>query len=267
MLSSATRFFKLLVEQRQLILSMAKREVKSRYVGSQLGFIWTILQPLVMITVFWFVFSVGFRSKPMQNVPFVVWLTAGMAPWFVFSDIVLGATNIILANVNLIKKTLFHSQILPVVQLVTSTVTHCIFLLLLIGLIVFQQLEISIWFLQFFYYFFAMSVLAMGLGWMASALNVFVRDVGQIMGVIMQVGFWGTPIFWDINMMPERVQFYLKLNPMFYIVQGYRDSFISFVPFWERPVLTLYFWCFALTLFVAGALVFQKLKPQFADVL
>jgi lipopolysaccharide transport system permease protein/teichoic acid transport system permease protein len=246
---------------------MALREVKGRYVGSILGFIWTFLQPLVMITVFWFVFSVGFRSRPMEDVPFVVWLTAGMAPWFVFADIVLGSTSIILANANLIKKTPFHPQILPVVKVVSSSVTHFVFLFLLLGLIVFQRLEISLWFLQSVYYFSAMCVMALGISWMTSAINVFIRDVGQVMGVVIQVGFWATPIFWDIKMMPERIQFYLKLNPMFYVVQGYRESFISFVPFWHHPLLTIYFWGLVLLLFISGALVFQKLRPQFADVL
>jgi lipopolysaccharide transport system permease protein/teichoic acid transport system permease protein len=81
------------------------------------------------------------------------------------------------------------------------------------------------------------------------------------------MGFWATPIFWDINMMPPNIQIILKLNPMFYVVQGYRDSFIYFCPFWSYPYLTLYFWTVTIILFVVGALIFQKLKPQFADVL
>ncbi len=267
MLRSAVLFFHLLLEQRQLIVSMAIREVQSKYVGSLLGFVWTFLRPLVMITVFWFVFSVGFRSKPMQDVPFVVWLTAGMAPWFVFSDIVLRSTTVILGNANLIKKTLFYPQILPVIKVVSASVTHFAFLLLLLALLVFQGLEFSLWFFQFLYYFLGMCMLALGVSWMSSALNVFIRDVEQIMAVIIQVGFWATPIFWDIKMMPASVQMYLKLNPMFYIVQGYRDSFISFIPFWHHPLLTIYFWSVVIFLFLSGALVFQKLRPQFADVL
>lgn len=267
MVKNFLSFFSVLFTQRQLILSMGQREVRSRYVGSLLGFIWTFLQPLVMITVFWFVFSVGFRSKPMGDVPFVVWLTAGMAPWFIFSDIVLGSTGVVLGNANLIKKTLFPSQILPAVKIASSAVTHVVFLMLLLGLIIFQGLDVSFWFFQFLYYLFAMCVLALGISWLASSLNVFVRDVGQIVGVVIQVGFWATPIFWDIAIMPERIQFYLKLNPMFYIVQGYRESFIFFVPFWAHPWLTIYFWSVALGIFILGAMTFQMLKPQFADVL
>ena len=112
-----------------------------------------------------------------------------------------------------------------------------------------------------------MSFLALGISWIVSALNVFIRDVGQITGVIIQMGFWGTAIMWDIQIMPEKIQNIIKLNPMFYVVQGYRESFIYFQPFWRHPVLTIYFWTVTIIIFVVGALIFKKLKPQFADVL
>ncbi len=260
-------FLKLIVLKRSLIFSMTKRELATQYIGSLLGFVWTFVHPLVMITVFWFVFSVGFRSQPMNDVPFVVWLTAGMAPWFLFSDVVLGSAAVIIANSHLVKKTLFHTQILPVVKLLSSFVTHIIFLTVLLVLIVFQRMPLSLYFLQFIYYFLCMAYLALGLAWAVSALNVFLRDIGQVAGVVIQVGFWATPIFWDIHMMPAKIQLLLKLNPMFYIVQGYRETFIYFIPFWEHPLLTVYFWVVSTVVFVAGALIFQKLKPQFADVL
>jgi len=91
--------------------------------------------------------------------------------------------------------------------------------------------------------------------------------VGQLVNIVLQIGFWGTPIFWNIHIMPPGIQTILKLNPMFYIVQGYRDSFIYFSPFWERPYQALYFWTTAITIFIIGALIFKKLKPHFADVL
>ena len=106
-----------------------------------------------------------------------------------------------------------------------------------------------------------------GLSWATSALNVFLRDVAQLVTVALQVGFWVTPIFWDIQMMPARVQWFLKLNPVYYIIQGYRDSFISSTPFWHHPLYTLYFWCITGVVLVGGAMIFKRLKPQFSDVL
>jgi len=222
---------------------------------------------MVMIFVFWVVFSVGFKVRPMHDVPFVVWLTEGMAAWFVFADIVSGSAGVIVANAPIIKKTIFQSQILPVVKLVSCFITHLVFLIVLVALIIFQKMPFSLYYLQFFYYLLCMSVLSLGLGWAFSALNVFIRDINQIVGVALQIGFWATPIFWDIRIMPSKIQMILKLNPMFYIVQGYRESFIYFLPFWRHPYQTFYFWVIAVLIFAGGGLIFKRLKPQFADVL
>jgi len=246
---------------------MAKREVVNQYIGSFLGFTWTFIQPVVMILVFWVVFSVGFKVQPKHDVPFVVWLTAGMAIWFVFADIINGSAGLILSHSHLIKKTLFHSQILPVVKIVSSIITHSVFVVVLLGLIIIQGMPFSFYYIQSLYYLFGMSVLALGISWIVSSLNVFLRDVGQIVAVVLQVGFWATPIFWDIQIMPKGFQTAIKLNPMFYIVQGYRESFIYFTPFWKHPFYTLYFWFAVLTVFFIGAIIFRKLKPHFSDVL
>jgi len=267
MLTSFIRFLRLIVSQRSLIVSMAKRQVATQHVGSLLGFIWTLIHPMVLIGVFWFVFSVGFKVQPVKDVPFVVWLTAGMAIWNLFADVLSRASGAVLFNANLIKKTIFPSQILPFVSIISCLITHAVFLVLLIVLLFCYEMNFSWYYFQALYYLVCMVVFSLGLSWMASALNVFVRDVGQIVTVILQVGFWATPIFWNINMMPEKYHFFIKLNPMFYIVQGYRDSFIGFVPFWEHTRLTPYFWSIAIFSFVIGALIFKQLKPQFADVL
>lgn len=246
---------------------MARREVATQYVGSMLGFIWTFINPMVMIFIFWVIFSFGFKVQPKNDVPFVVWLTAGMASWFVFADIVNGSSRMLVENAHLINKTLFPSQILPIIKITSCLITHSIFLLLLIGLIFFSKMPFNFYYFQFLYYLFCMAVLALGISWIVSSLNVFIRDISQIVAVVLQMGFWATPIFWDIQMMPPRIQVLLKCNPMFYIVQGYRESFIYFTPFWQHPFETIYFWILTTTLFVAGALIFKKLKPHFADVL
>ena len=267
MIKSFIYFIRLIFLQKDLIFAMAKREVATQYVGSLLGFLWTFINPLIWISILYVVFSLGFRVQPSRDVPFVVWLTAGMAAWNVFTDILNGSAGVIVANAHLIKKTLFHSQILPVIRIIACLITHSVFLFILIGLIVLQKMPFSLYYLQFFYYLFCMCVLTLGLAWTVSALNPFIRDIAPIVGVVLRMGFWVTPIFWDINRVPPKIQMFVKLNPMFYIVQGYRESFIYFQPFWKHPLMTLYFWAVAATVFVVGALIFKKLKPQFADVL
>ena len=260
-------FLLLIVQQKSLIVSLARREVRTQYVGSLVGFLWTFINPMVMIFVFWVVFDIGFGVQPVKGVPFVVWLTAGMAAWFAFADIVNGSAGVIVSNAHLIKKTLFRSEILPVVKLVSCLITHSIFLVVLAVLIVLLRPSFSFYFFQFFYYLLCMCVLALGLSWAVSSLNVFIRDIGQIVGVVMRMGFWATPIFWDLGIMPPKLQTIFKLNPMFYIVQGYRESFLYFIPFWQHPYQTVYFWVVALSIFALGGLIFKKLKPDFADVL
>jgi len=266
-MNSLLSFLRLLHTRRRLIIAMAAREIRAQYVGSSLGLLWTVIHPLVMISVFWFVFSVGFKTQPQGNVPFIVWLTAGLAPWYIFSDIISGSTNIIVAHSHLVKKTIFSPQILPVVKMLSALVTHAIFLLVLLVLLLFQQMPFSLYYFQAGYYLFCMLVLALGISWTLSALNVFMRDVAQLVAVLLQVGFWVTPIFWNINMMPPKIQWLLKLNPVYYLIQGYRDSFISFQPFWNHLLYTVYYWLITLVILAGGAYIFKKLKPQFPDVL
>jgi ABC-type polysaccharide/polyol phosphate export permease len=267
MLLGFKEFVVILFQRRYLIGEMAKRNITQQYVGSFLGFFWTFINPLVMIFILWVVFSVGFRAAPKGNVPFVVWLTAGMAMWNTFAEIINGSTGVIIRNTHLVKKVVFPLSILPVVELVSSFVTHTVLLLMLLAMIVLYGMPFSFYWLQFLYYFAAMSALALGLSWITSSVNIFARDTSQIVGVILQFGFWATPIFWDVSIMPTPVQFALKLNPMYYIVQGYRDSFIYFVPFWHHWQMTLYYWGLTGFVFILGATIFLRLRPHFADVL
>ena len=267
MFRSFYNFLRLIGMQHHLIISMIKRDLAAQYAGSVLGFFWTFVNPVIMVTVFWVVFGLGFKSQPMNDVPFVVWLTAGMAAWFVFADMVNGASGSIVNNSHLIKKTLFQSQILPLIKISASLITHAIFLVVLMILIVFQKMSFSFYFLQFLYYLAGMLLMGMGIGWATAALNVFFRDVNQAVGVCMQIGFWGTPVFWEKSMMPQELHWLILINPMAYIIQGYRDSFIYFIPFWERPWQSLYFWTLTIIIFIGGGLIFKKLKPQFADML
>ncbi len=127
MLGGMNEFIMSIVSRYGLIISMVKRDVAQRYAGSFLGFIWNFIHPVVLIGVFWVVFSLGFRVQPAHDVPFVVWLTAGMAAWFFFSESLGGMAPVIVIHGNLIKKSVFQSQLLPVVKLLASLIQHAIF--------------------------------------------------------------------------------------------------------------------------------------------
>jgi lipopolysaccharide transport system permease protein/teichoic acid transport system permease protein len=110
-----------------------------------------------------------------------------------------------------------------------------------------------------------MATLALGIGLITSSVNVFIRDTSQVVSIMTQLFFWGTPIFWDISIMPQKIQYVLKMNPVYYIVQGYRDSFLYFVPFWNNPYLTIQFWVLSFFTLAFGIFVFQRLKRHFAE--
>ncbi len=260
-------FIRTLFQRRFLVFEMAKRDIATQHVGSMLGFFWTFINPMIMIFIFWLVFSVGFRIKPKNNVPFVVWFAAGLAIWNTFHEVIIKSTSAIIGNAHLVKKVVFPLSILPVVKLVSSFITHLVFVAVLALLILLYRMPVSIYWLQAVYYFAAMGVLALGLSWITSSVNIFARDTGQVVNLLLFFGMYLTPIFWDMNIMPPMVQYFLKLNPMFYIVQGYRESFIDFVPFWRHWQMTLYFWGVAGFVFALGAVIFLRLRPHFADVL
>ncbi len=268
-ISKAFKFFDTLYNQRNLISSLAKREISNQYQGSLLGFLWAIINPLVMIMLFWFVFSVGFKVQPVaNNVPFVVWLTAGLSIWMFFSEVILGSSEVIVQNAQLIKKTVFKSQILPIVKMLSASVTHLVFVIILMVLMVYQKQTFSVYFFQAFYYFFCATVLAIGVSWLFSSISVFVRDASKFLSLLMQIIFWVTPIFWDLNIMQDpRVRMVMQYNPVYYITEGYRDSFINFVPFWDKPTQGFIFWGITSFFVVLGSSVFQKLKGHFPDVL
>lgn len=267
MVKSFFGFLALLAARRHLIWEMAKRDLIQRYAGSWLGLVWSFVHPLAMICIFWFVFGFGLKARPVADVPFVVWLMAGMAIWLSFAEIVAESSTMLTNNPHLIKKVVFPSQILPVVKAVSAFLSHCIFLVLLLLLMAANGVGLGWGAIQFGYYYLCMLVLALGLGWLTAALNVFARDVAQAVQLVLQIAFWATPIIWDLSIMPEKLHPYIRLNPVLYFVQGYRDCFIAFHPFWENWRGGLAYWAFALVVFALGGLLFQRLKPHFDDVI
>ena len=111
-------------------------------------------------------------------------------------------------------------------------------------------------------------VLASGIAWMAASINVFMKDATQVVGIFIQFGFWLTPIVWPVTFIPDKYLILLKLNPVYYLVEGYRQSFLFKTPFWEVSLWqTAYFWGVSFFLLFTGVFVFRRLRPHFADVL
>lgn len=256
---------------RRLIWNLAKNDFKTRYAGSYFGVVWAFVQPVVTILVYWFVFSVGFRSDTgALGIPFVLYLVAGIVPWFFFQDALLGGTNALLEYSYLVKKVVFHISVLPVVKIVSALFVHCFFVVLTVILYFLHGRFPDVYYLQILYYSLCVFALVLGLSYATCAMVVFFRDLSQIIGILLQIGVWLTPIMWIAETSLQGnglLQKVLQLNPMYYVVSGYRDIFIMKNWFFEHPKWTIYFWVFTLGCYVLGTWIFNRLRVHFADVL
>ena len=256
-------------QSKKLIMQLAKNDFKTKYAGSYLGIVWAFIQPVVTILVYWFVFDVGLRSGDVMEAPFILWLIAGLVPWFFFSDAWNGGTGALIEYQYLVKKVVFQIDILPLVRVLSAMFVHAFFVTFTVILHACYGYTPDLYTLQIFYYSFCVFVLVLGLSYITSAVVGFFKDLTQIINIILQVGVWMTPIMWNMDGMglPGWLSAILKLNPMYYVVSGYRNALIHKVWFWENPSLTIYFWGVTLFILVVGALIFKKLKIHFADVL
>ncbi|MDD3277371.1 MAG: ABC transporter permease [Lachnospiraceae bacterium] len=260
-----------LIQNRHLIMNLAKNDFKTKYAGSYLGITWAFVQPIITVLVYWFVFQVGLRSGNMNNFPFVLWLVAGLVPWFFFQDTLNGGTNALIEYSYLVKKVVFKISILPIVKAISALFVHLFFIVFTIILYSCYGYFPDLYVLQVLYYTFALFVFTLGICYATCAIVIFFRDLTQIINIVLQVGVWMTPIMWNIDIMgadfPGWLTAIFKANPLFYIVNGYRDALINKVWFWSRFDLTFYFWLITAVVFLIGTVIFKRLKVHFADIL
>jgi len=258
-----------LYQNRALILSLAKNDFKTKYAGSYLGIVWAFIQPVITILVYWFVFTVGLKNGSVQNYPFVLYLVSGIVPWFFFQDSLNSGTNALIEYNYLVKKVVFKISILPIVKIISALFVHAFFVAFSLVLCALYGYYPTFATIQIVYYSVCTFLFVLGLAYATSAIVIFFRDLTQIINIALQVGIWMTPIMWDINMIsgnPWLIKLF-KLNPMYYIVSGYRDAMLGNVWFWHHALWTVYFWVVTALMFVFGSWVFKRLKPHFADVL
>ena len=259
-----------LYHNRKLIWSLSKNDFKTKYAGSYLGIIWAFIQPIVTVLVYWFVFGVVRQGTP-KAVPFVRWLVTGLVPGFFFQEALVQGTIVLIDYSYLVKKVVFKIDILPVVKIVASLFVHLFFAAFTVFLFCCYGYFPDIYVIQLVYYSFCVFMLVLAMSYTTCAVTVFFKDLKQIIAIALQVGIWMTPIMWDfadMNINPySKLARLLKVNPMYYVVAGYRNALVDKQWFWEHPWQTLYFWAVTIVLFVFGARLFKKLKVHFADVL
>ncbi|HKM05101.1 MAG TPA: ABC transporter permease [Lachnospiraceae bacterium] len=261
-----------LYQNRRLIWKLSKNDFKTRYAGSYLGMFWAFVQPVVTITLYWMVFEVLIPSRGQYagsgiETPYVLWLTAGLVPWFFFSEAINNGTTALLEYSYLVKKVVFKISILPIIKIVAACFIHIFFVGVMLIIYVCYGNPIDLYLLQIIYYSFSMFIFVLALSYTTCAIVIFFRDLTQIISIFLQVGMWATPILWNIAILPKEFQIFFKLNPIYYVVNGYRSAMFEKGWFWEDFFSTMYFWIVTAVLFGIGALIFKRLKVHFADVL
>lgn len=259
-----------LFQNRHLIWKLAKNDFKKRYAGSYLGAVWAMAQPVVTVAMYYIVFEkiMGTQlNRGNGDIPYVLFLTAGLVPWFYFTEALNSGTNAMLEYNYLVKKVVFKISILPIIKIIAATFIHVFFVVVLLIVAAVYGYYPTVYTLQIFYYSACLFIFVLALCYTTCAIVVFFRDLAQIINIALQIGMWATPILWNIDSLGGKWVIVLKLNPLVYIVNGYRSAVCAREWFFQDFFSTMYFWIVTVVLFGIGAAVFKRLKVHFADVL
>jgi lipopolysaccharide transport system permease protein len=263
-----SHFLRNLVRGRSLIYQLVRRDFEQRYVGSIAGWLWGLIHPLVLIGIYTLVFSyaLGVRLPPGEvtdNYP--LFLFAGMLPWLLFSETLQRSAPALVDYANLIKKTVFPAEIVPLTVFLSTLLSHLLAMALMIA-------AVGVWLKQFNpavlslpLVLLLLGMLSLGLAWMAAGLHVYLRDTAQVLAVLLTAWFWLTPIFLFEDKFPPKMRLVIELNPLTYAVRAYRDALLANRLPHASDLLALA--GFAIVAFLLGGLFFRYTKRGFADVL
>ncbi len=264
-------FLRRIYVQRGLIRNFVVRDLRARYIGSLMGFFWSVIHPIVLLVSYTYVFMVVFHVRPLPETgttSFPLFLFCSILPWLFFQDTLQRSSTILIDNSNLVTKTLFPTEILPLSVLLAAVVNHLIGFAILLCIIFYTLGKISIFILLVPVYFLVLMLFTLGLAWMVASLNVFVRDIAQVLNVVLTFWFWFTPIFYtpdQLKHFPPRVLSLLEWNPLAPVVIAYRDCLLRMhMPNLKSlAILTIA----SFLVFAAGGLFFRHTKREFVDVL
>jgi lipopolysaccharide transport system permease protein len=260
-------FFSNLVRRRALLGNLVVRDFQQRYVGSAVGWLWGGVQPAVLLLSYTFVFTIVFKGKAPAGAgtnSVALYLFAGILPWLLFQETVQRSVTAVVDYSNLITKTMFPSEVLPVALFLSAMMNHAFGLVVLLAIAVIKG-KIT-WFLLLMpVYILLLAMFTIGFSWLVSSLHVFLRDTAQALGIVLIFWFWFTPIFFDRDSLPEQLRFLARINPLACVVSAYRNCVLAgrLPDLLDLGVLAA---C-AVGFFFAGGLFFRYTKRAFGDVL
>lgn len=258
------------VRYRNLIRSLVVRDLKARYRNSLLGFLWSLLNPLLMMVVFTFVFTVLFPSSMGKSYP--VFFLSGLLPWQFFTNCMTSSTRSIVDNAHLIKKVYFPKEVLPIAGILSNLVNFLLALAVLFALLPLFQVRVTPWVVLLPLIILIQLLFTIGLSFILSTLNVFFRDIQHIMETLMLIWFFLTPVFYSLEDMPTRLIWRTDLhsliyavNPMASLIAAHRAVlFQGGAPSFLHLAVTS---AVALSVFVVGSLTVNHYSSTFAEEL
>lgn len=252
----------------RLIAALARNDFRSKYATSQLGIFWAFFRPVIQACVYILVFSLLTRSAPAgEGVPYALWLLPGLIVWFVFSEGLSTGVGVLTEYSYLVKNIRFDVSLLPVVKVVSAFFIHTFFLALVFLLALVFGLPVTASLLQLPYYYLGAFCLTVAAARLVCTVQPFFRDMTLAVEILLMVGVWACPIMWNLTMIPEKYGWIFRLNPLYHLVQGYRDCFLNTGWFWQKPGEMALFWAVTALLALGGRRLFRRVSPHFADVM
>ncbi|MGE7121266.1 ABC transporter permease [Peribacillus sp. NPDC097264] len=267
-MSSALTVLKEQINNFYLVRRLSAYEMKSANSNNYLGILWEIINPMIQIAIYWFVFGFGiFNRKDVDGHPFLPWLMAGIVVWFFVNPATTQASKSIYSRLNMVSKMNFPMSVIPSYVIFAKLYQHFMLLAVIIILLVFTGYVPTFYIVQLPYYIVATVALLFSFGLITSTLSTVIRDVHNMIQSLMKILFYLTPILWILNATQHpTIVSIMKLNPLYYIVEGYRASLLGeswyFIGHWEY---TLYFWAVVLVFFLIGSSLHVRFRDRFVD--
>ena len=256
------KVFKNLYNYRELLKTNVKKEIRGKYKNSFLGVLWSFLNPLLQILVYAIVFQMILKN-PQEN--YAIFICCGLIPWTFFSTTISKAAFTMVENGNIIKKVYFPREILPISVVTSETVNFLISTIIIIGFVVFGGLGITKYIIFYPIVLLAQYLLLLAIALVVSSISVYIRDLQHLIGVALQLLFYAAPIVYAPESIPANFAWILKINPMTYIINGYRDIFYNQTMIELKPLLILI--GISIIACVVGYMIFNKLQKGFAEQL
>lgn len=251
-----------------IISRMSHYEEKATYQNNYLGILWQILNPLIQISIYYLVFGLGVHGgKTIDGVPYIIWMIVGITAWFFISPSIMQASNSIYKQVGMVSKMKFPVSVLPSISIFSQLSNYFITLIVVILCLVFSGVYPTVYWLQYIYYFFSMIVFLYAFGLFNATITTLVRDYHVMLRSVFRLLFYVSGAIWNFETknIPENIVKVLELNPLYYIIDGFRDTFLSREWFWNKGSYGVIFWCTTLIFLIVGSHIHLKFRAKFVD--